>query len=54
VIDRALNGYTLGANYRWDRFLASTPPPQGTSIKDWTEFAHEDVVGAAQEKTSEA
>ena len=50
VIDRALNGYTPGANYRWDRFLNSTPPPQGTPIKDWTEFAHEDVAGAAREQ----
>ncbi len=49
VIDRALNGYTPGANYRWDKSLNSTPPPQGMPVKDWTEFAHEDVRGAHEE-----
>jgi hypothetical protein len=49
VIDRALNGYTPGGQYRWDRFLAAAPPPAGTPLKDWTEFAHEDVAGAHEE-----
>lgn len=50
VIDRALNGYTPGANWRWDRFLNAAPPPQGMPVKDWTEFAHEDVRGAHEEQ----
>ena len=49
VIDRALNGYTPGGYMRWDRFLDATPPPLGTSLKDWTDFAHEDVRGAHEE-----
>ena len=49
VIDRALNGYTPGGHFRWDRFLDSAPPPQGTPIKEWTDFAHEDVRGAHEE-----
>jgi len=49
VIDRALNGYTPGGNYRWDNYLNSTPQPMGGSTKNWTEFAHEDVRGAHQE-----
>jgi hypothetical protein len=54
VIDRALKGYTPGANYRWDSFLTSTPPPMGTPIKGWSEFAHEDVAGTAQEQKEAA
>jgi len=50
VIDRALNGYAPGASYRWDRWLNSTPPPQGMPLKEWTEFAHEDVRGAHEEQ----
>jgi hypothetical protein len=49
VIDRALNGYTPGGYYRWDRFLDATPPPLGTPVKNWTDFAHEDVRGAREE-----
>jgi hypothetical protein len=54
VIDRALNGYTPGGHFRWDRYLDSTPPPQGTPVKNWTEFAHEDVAGAEQEKKTKS
>lgn len=50
VIERALNGYTPGASYRWDRFLSAAPPPVGTPLKEWTEFAPEDVAGAHIEK----
>jgi glutathione synthase/RimK-type ligase-like ATP-grasp enzyme len=50
VIDRALNGYTPGATYRWDRWLNSARPPVGSPVKDWTDFAHEDVRGAVEEK----
>lgn len=49
VIDRALNGYTPGGHYRWDRFLDATPPPLGMPVKNWTDFAHEDVRGAHDE-----
>jgi hypothetical protein len=49
VIERALNGYTPGAHFRWDRFLDSAPPPAGMPVKDWAEFAHEDVRGAYEE-----
>jgi hypothetical protein len=49
VIDRALNGYTPGAHYRWDAFLNSATMPAEASVKNWTEFAHEDVRGAAEE-----
>jgi hypothetical protein len=50
VIDRALNGYTPGANYRWDNYLNSTPPPTGEMpVKNWTDFAQEDVRGAHEE-----
>ncbi len=49
VIDRALNGYTPGANYRWDSYLNSTPPPSNMLVKNWTEFAHEDVAGVHAE-----
>ena len=45
VIERAKNGGSP-AEYRWDRFLNAAPSP----VKDWTEFAHEDVAGAVQEK----
>lgn len=54
VIDRALNGYTPGANYRWDAFLNSAPMPSNSAVKNWTEFAHEDVHGAHQEAQSAA
>ncbi len=54
VIDRALNGYTPGGNYRWDRFLDAAPPPVGMPVKDWTEFAHEDVRGAHAETQAKA
>jgi glutathione synthase/RimK-type ligase-like ATP-grasp enzyme len=50
VIDRALHGYAPGAGYRWDRWLNSTPAPVSNPLKDWTEFAHEDVRGAVEEK----
>ncbi|HKP52392.1 MAG TPA: hypothetical protein VJ183_07045 [Chloroflexia bacterium] len=49
VIDRALNGYTPGGNYRWDSYLNSAPPPANTPVKNWTDFAHEDVAGAHAE-----
>lgn len=49
VIERALNGYAPGANYRWDRFLNSAPPPSGMPVKEWTDFAHEDIRGAVEE-----
>ena len=52
VIDRALNGYTPGASYRWDRWLNSARPPVGSPVKDWTDFAHEDVRGAVAEKSN--
>jgi hypothetical protein len=48
VIDRALNGYTPGGTYRWDAYLNSTQ--MGGSVKNWTDFAHEDVRGAEAEK----
>src|SRR5690348_8369048 len=49
VIDRALNGYTPGGHYRWDYFLNSAPMPSNASVKNWTDFAHEDVAGAHAE-----
>jgi len=49
VIDRALNGYTPAGNYRWDAYLNSAAPPEGSALKNWTEFAHEDVKGAVGE-----
>src|SRR5438128_6852161 len=49
VIDRALNGYTPGGHFRWDRFLDAAPPPMGTPVKNWTDFAHEDVRGTHAE-----
>ncbi len=49
VIDRALNGYTPGGHYRWDYYLNSAPLPANAPVKNWTEFAHEDVRGAAEE-----
>lgn len=54
VIDRALNGYTPGAVYRWDKFLNSAPLPVDATVKNWTEFAHEDVAGAHNEAQAEA
>ena len=54
VIDRALNGYTPGANHRWDSYLNSARPPVSASLKDWTEFAHEDVRGAHEESQANA
>lgn len=60
VIERATDGYTPGANYRWDSYLNSTPPPAtdmpvliGKSpmpVKNWTDFAQEDVRGAHEEQ----
>ncbi|HYO48434.1 MAG TPA: hypothetical protein VEW94_01175 [Chloroflexia bacterium] len=49
VIERALNGYTPGASYRWDSYLNAAPPPVNNPVKNWTEFAHEDVRGAHEE-----
>jgi len=49
VIDRALNGYTPGRHWRWDYFLDSAQPPSKDVIRNWTDFAHEDVRGAAEE-----
>lgn len=49
VIERALNGYTPDANYRWDKFLNASPAPLGQPMKNWTEFAHEDVRGSHEE-----
>lgn len=51
VIARALNGYTPGANYRWDNYLNSTPPPaKDMPVKNWTDFAQEDVRGVHEER----
>ncbi|MBF6611646.1 MAG: hypothetical protein IVW55_00775 [Chloroflexi bacterium] len=50
VIERALNGYTPGAQYRWDRFLDAAPPPAGLPVRDWTEFAHGELIGAHEEQ----
>lgn len=47
VINRAQNGSPVRGEYRWDRFLSAAPAPQ--SVKNWSEFAHEDVQGAHQE-----
>jgi hypothetical protein len=49
VIERALQGYTPAAHYRWDYYLNSTPPPAGIAVKNWIEFAHDDVQGAVEE-----
>lgn len=54
VIDRALNGAPARGEYRWDSFLNAAPPPTGSSVKNWTEFAHEDVAGAVQEQQAQA
>lgn len=50
VIDRALNGYTPGAHYRWDRFLTSWQPPVGATVRTWTEFAKPEMIGAMEEE----
>ena len=44
VIQRALQGYTPGHQWRWDYFLNSTPPPAGNPVKNWDEFAHTEVA----------
>jgi hypothetical protein len=54
VIDRALNGYTPGANYRWDSYLNSAPPPSNMPVKNWTDFANEDVAGAHAERQAQS
>ncbi|MEO5953881.1 MAG: hypothetical protein ABIQ44_15570 [Chloroflexia bacterium] len=52
VIERAKQGYTPGHHWRWDYFLNSTPPPVGTSVKNWDEFAHPEIAAAEAEKKS--
>jgi hypothetical protein len=51
VIERATQGYTPGANYRWDTYMNATPPPAnfGDTVRNWTDFAHEDVRGTHEE-----
>ncbi|MGA7729654.1 MAG: hypothetical protein WCD37_00130 [Chloroflexia bacterium] len=50
VIQRALQGYTPGYNWRWDYYLNSTPPPLSNPVKNWDEFANPEAAAAAQEK----
>src|SRR5687768_10553959 len=54
VIERATQGYTPGAHYRWDYYLNSAAPPAGVGdrARNWTEFAHEVVRGVHQERTA--
>ena len=54
VIERANNAGPSRGEYRWDSFLNAAPPPAGSSVKNWTEFAHEDVAGAVQERQEQA
>jgi hypothetical protein len=49
AIDRALNGHPVRTHYRWDYFLNAAPPPVDSPVKNWTEFAHEDVRGRHEE-----
>jgi hypothetical protein len=49
AIERALNGYPMQVRYRWDSFLNAAPPPAGGPVRNWTEFAHEDVRGRHEE-----
>ena len=52
VIERALEGYTPGASFRWDRWMNSTPPPVGSPARGWEEFAHSEFGEAREEKQS--
>jgi hypothetical protein len=51
VIERATNGAPSRGDYRWDSFLNAAPPPGDSPVKNWTEFAHEDIAGAVQEQS---
>lgn len=50
VIERAMNREKYQVEYRWDKLLNAAPPPADFAVKDWTEFANEDVAGAHQEQ----
>jgi hypothetical protein len=50
VIQRALEGYSPGASFRWDRWLNSTPPPVGSPVHSWEEFASSEFLGVHEDR----